>query len=148
ADRFLRVGLMYGLPAVAAFALVRRPARFALCLAAFFLAGRFDREQHGRGRSTSRNFFGPLRLSTSPHGRVVLLVHGTPRHGQQRLDEDGPPRPMMYYHARGPVGRLIRSLPPARLKQVGVVGLGTGAMAAYARPGQEWTFYEIDPAVV
>ena len=27
-----------------------------------------------------------------------------------------------------------------------VVGLGTGAVAAYAKPGQEWTFFEIDPA--
>jgi hypothetical protein len=34
------------------------------------------------------------------------------------------------------------------VKKVGVVGLGTGAVAAYAKPGQEWTFYEIDPAVV
>jgi SAM-dependent methyltransferase len=28
------------------------------------------------------------------------------------------------------------------------VGLGTGALAAYAKPGQSWTFYEIDPVVV
>ena len=27
------------------------------------------------------------------------------------------------------------------------MGLGTGSMASYARAGQEWTFYEIDPAV-
>jgi hypothetical protein len=31
--------------------------------------------------------------------------------------------------------------------RVGVVGLGTGALAAYAERGQEWTFFEIDPAV-
>jgi SAM-dependent methyltransferase len=33
------------------------------------------------------------------------------------------------------------------VKRVGVVGLGTGAVSYYARPGQRWTFYEIDPAV-
>jgi SAM-dependent methyltransferase len=33
-------------------------------------------------------------------------------------------------------------------QSVGVVGLGTGALAAYAKPGQSWTFYEIDPVVV
>ena len=29
-----------------------------------------------------------------------------------------------------------------------VVGLGAGAAAAYARPDERWTFYEINPAVV
>ena len=33
---------------------------------------------------------------------------------------------------------------PAR---VAIVGLGAGTLAAYARPGQRWTFYEIDPLV-
>ena len=29
-----------------------------------------------------------------------------------------------------------------------VIGLGVGAMAAYSRPNQEWTFYEINPDVI
>ncbi len=29
-----------------------------------------------------------------------------------------------------------------------MVGLGTGTLSCYARPGQEWTFFEIDPAMV
>jgi spermidine synthase len=29
-----------------------------------------------------------------------------------------------------------------------VVGLGAGALAAYAAPGERWTFFEIDPAVI
>ena len=39
-------------------------------------------------------------------------------------------------------------VPEGRLRDVAVVGLGAGALAAYARPGQAWTFYEINPAVV
>jgi hypothetical protein len=31
--------------------------------------------------------------------------------------------------------------------RIGVVGLGAGSLAAYARPGQTWTFFEIDPTV-
>ncbi len=31
--------------------------------------------------------------------------------------------------------------------RIDVVGLGTGTLACYARPGQHWTFYEIDPLV-
>jgi hypothetical protein len=43
---------------------------------------------------------------------------------------------------------VFASIPPEKIKRVGVVGLGTGAVAFYAKPGQEWTFFEIDPAVV
>jgi hypothetical protein len=145
--RVVRGALMYGLPAVVAFALVARPARFALALAALFAAGMFDPGPHGRTLHRERNFFGLVRVTKSPDGRFVRLVHGTTLHGQQRTDEPGPPRPMTYYHEKGPVGHLFRAVPPERVKRVGVVGLGTGAMAAYARPGQAWTFYEIDPAV-
>ena len=28
-----------------------------------------------------------------------------------------------------------------------IIGLGAGALACYAQPAQDWTFYEIDPAV-
>jgi spermidine synthase len=31
---------------------------------------------------------------------------------------------------------------------IGVAGLGSGGLSAYARPGQRWTYFEIDPAVV
>jgi hypothetical protein len=31
--------------------------------------------------------------------------------------------------------------------KVGMVGLGAGSMACYARPGEAWSFYEIDPIV-
>jgi spermidine synthase len=32
--------------------------------------------------------------------------------------------------------------------RIAVVGLGAGTLACYARPGQSWTFFEIDPAMV
>jgi spermidine synthase/uncharacterized membrane protein YczE len=144
--RLLRGGLMFGLPSVAAFALVRKPARYALSLAALFVAGAFDSEHFGRTLYMERNFFGVIRVTRE--GKFVRLIHGTTIHGQQRADEAGPPRPMTYYHEAGPVGHLFAALPAERVTKVAVVGLGTGAVAHYARPGQEWTFYEIDPAVV
>ena len=146
--RVAKGGLMFGLPAVAAFALAWNPLRFAGCLAALMLAGLLAPGPHGRTLLVERNFFGTLRVTRSADGRFIRLVHGTTQHGQQRADEPGPPRPMMYYHARGPVGRLFEKLPPERQRRVAVVGLGCGAMAAYAKPGQAWTFYEIDPGVV
>ncbi len=33
-------------------------------------------------------------------------------------------------------------------KRVGVAGLGVGTLAAYVSPGEHWTFFEIDPAVL
>lgn len=149
--RVLRGGLMFGLPSVAAFALVRKPARYALALAALFVAGAFNTGHFGEILHMERNFFGVIRVTrwTDPSGsEFVRLFHGTTMHGQQRADEPGRPRPMTYYHQKGPVGAVFASLPPERVKRVGVVGLGTGAVAFYARPGQHWTFYEIDPAVV
>jgi spermidine synthase len=145
--RLVRSGLMFGMPAVVAFALVRRPARYALALASLLIAGVLAPSQLGETLYRERNFFGVVKVVRSTDGKFIRMVHGRTLHGQQRTDETGPPRPMTYYHERGPVGNLYRSLPPERLRRVAVVGLGTGAIAAYARPGQGWTFYEIDPAV-
>jgi spermidine synthase len=60
--------------------------------------------------------------------------------------------PLAYYHPSGPLARgiaLARAAAggPRGALRVGVVGLGTGALACYAQPGDRWRFYEIDPAV-
>lgn len=145
--RVIRGGLMFGVPAAIAFALVRKPARFALALVGLLVISALDTGQLGETLHMERNFFGVVRVTRSPDGKFIRLVHGTTIHGQQRTDEQGPPRPMTYYHEKGPVGNLFRSLPREQVKKVAVVGLGTGAVAAYAKPHQDWTFFEIDPAV-
>jgi protein-L-isoaspartate O-methyltransferase len=145
--RVTRRGLMYGVPAAIAFALVRKPVRFAIALGSLLAVGSFDPGEIGETLHMERNFFGVVRVTRSPDGKFIRLIHGTTMHGEQRTDETGPPRPMTYYHQKGPVGNLFKSLPADRVHKVAVVGLGTGAVAFYARPGQEWTFYEIDPAV-
>src|SRR5262249_53052988 len=135
-------------PAVVAFMLVNRPLRYALALLAILLTAPLTNVRHGHVLRTERNFFGTLRVTRSEDGRFIRLVHGTTQHGQQYTATESAPTPLMYYHATTPVGRALRALPGERMRRVGVVGLGTGALAAYARPGQKWTFYEIDPAVV
>ena len=93
-----------------------------------------------------RHLFGPDRR---PHSRI--LVHGTTIHGIQNLGS--PERERMatsYYAPPSGVGLAMAAAPalfgdrPAST----IVGLGAGTLACYARPGQSWTFYEIDPAVV
>ena len=145
-NRVVRGGLLFGLPAAAAFALVARPLRFAMCLAVLLGCAALDPGPHGRLLHTTRNFFGTLRVTVSPDGRFTRLVHGTTQHGQEDRTTEGRPVPLMYYHPTGPAGRLIASLPPGP-RRVAAVGLGCGALAAYARPGDAWTFYEVDPAV-
>ncbi|MEO2092279.1 MAG: fused MFS/spermidine synthase, partial [Gemmataceae bacterium] len=146
-DRGVRGAAMFGLPIAAAFALAWRPVRFALSLGAVLLVGSFAPNPHGTVLETSRNFFGTLRVTVSPDGQFTRLVHGTTAHGQQRIGTVGRPEPTTYYHRKGPLGHLFEGLPADRRQRVGAVGLGAGAAAAYAGPGETWTFYEIDPAV-
>ena len=148
-EKLLRGGLMFGLPAVAVVALLHRPSRYALCLGALFVAGAFDIGRLGETLHLERNFYGVVRVSRSPDGRFIRLIHGTTIHGQQRTDEKGCPRPMTYYSESGPIERLFHDLSKRKTKiqRVAVVGLGTGTVAYYAKPREDWTFFEIDPAV-
>jgi hypothetical protein len=88
-----------------------------------------------------RTFYGSYEVSEYPDGRS--LRHGTTLHGFQ-LDES-PTTPTSYYSRSGPLGDVMETMRP---RVSGVVGLGTGTIAAYGRPGDDITFYEIDQAVV
>jgi spermidine synthase len=54
---------------------------------------------------------------------------------------------LSYYNPGGPVGDVFRKLPAAQFDSTAIVGLGAGGLACYSRPGQRWTFFEIDPTV-
>ncbi len=67
------------------------------------------------------------------------------------LDADESPRrlPLTYYHRTGPIGQIMEAYSTEKSKPpVALIGLGTGTMATYCRPGQKFTFYDIDPLVV
>ena len=57
---------------------------------------------------------------------------------------------MTYYYPGGPMSQTVPAVRAAQggLHNVAVVGLGAGSLACYARPGENWTFFEIDPEVV
>ena len=90
-----------------------------------------------------RTFYGSYSVTEDDGAR--LFSHGTTVHGSQRPGADSR-EPTTYYARSGPVGDVFREYPD--LPQVGVVGLGIGTLAAYGTPGQEFTFYELDPEVV
>jgi hypothetical protein len=84
-----------------------------------------------------------LQLMTFANPWDNLLVGGS------QIAYDARQEPLTYYHRTGPVGAMFQEL-LARGREndhVAMVGLGTGSVSCYARPGQRLTFYEIDPLV-
>ena len=146
-----RVGILFGLPAILCYCLEPRLVRFALGVAAVMAASVLYSGGQGRPLHTERSFFGVLRVTVDPTGTFYQLVHGNTIHGRELIAlPAGQERhePLSYYHQRGPIGDVFKKVRPRfRDARVGVVGLGVGAMAWYAEPDEEWTFYEIDPAV-
>ncbi len=97
---------------------------------------------------TERTFYGTYRVVESSPGRHVLYS-GTTIHGMQVLTADGSTEPRSYYYRDGPLGQVMTArLADPQPVRIGAVGLGTGAVAAYGRPGDRIEFIEIDPAVV
>jgi hypothetical protein len=97
---------------------------------------------------TERTFYGTYRVVEPAPGRHVLYS-GTTIHGMQVLTPDGATEPRSYYYRGGPLGQVMTALlTDAHPVRIGAVGLGTGAVAAYGRPGDRIEFIEIDPAVV
>ncbi|MGH3386817.1 MAG: spermidine synthase, partial [Nocardioidaceae bacterium] len=93
----------------------------------------------------ARTFFGSYRVES--RDGVHTLVHGTTIHGTQFTDQQRRDLPTTYYSRGGPLGEVF-GLDEGRFDRVGAVGLGTGTVAAYGRPGQTMTFFEIDPDMV
>jgi SAM-dependent methyltransferase len=93
-----------------------------------------------------RNFYGILAVYDNPDGTWRTLAHGTITHGGQFLDPAKANNPATYYSRDSGVGLAIASLPESPRK-LGVVGLGSGSIAAYGRPGDRIRFYEINPLV-
>lgn len=128
-----------------------RPLRFAVGLCAVMLASFYFYEPRGPVLRESRNFYGTHRVSADSSGGVHWLSNGSTLHGTQYTDPKRACEPLSYYHREGPLGSVFAALyagGDARARSVAVVGLGAGTTAAYARAGESWTFYEIDPEVI
>ena len=136
--------LILMLIAVALYSFQKHPARFALGVAGVIGSAVLVQGSVGVLHQ-ERSFFGVYKVKVQDRGRKTVLIHGTTTHGAEFTRSDLRREPLMYYARSGPVGQVIESL--GAVHTVGVIGLGTGALACYRKPGQEWTFYEIDGAV-
>ncbi len=162
----IRVIFTFGIPAVLCYTFAERSLRFGLCVGTMILAAVFSGLFDEGVIYQERSFFGVLRVEDD--GRMHRLVHGTTLHGAQYTNTaDGSDTlAITYYHPTGPVGRLClayNQLPPGNTalatgvgmvgkrlagpRPMGVIGLGTGSMACWSQPGQQLTFYDIDPVV-
>lgn len=140
--------LVTGLVTLAAFSMRTQPRRFTLTLGAVLLASGLSSGVDGRTELRTRNFFGVLRVTYDDQVQLRRLFHGSTLHGQQSVDPARRDVPLSYFHPSGPIGDVFESNAGRnREGDIAVVGLGIGSLAAYSRPGENWTFYELDPAV-
>lgn len=129
------------------------PALAAVALVATLGCGIWDiNEFYDTTIAVSRNFYGVLRAQEYVNNTASdrrSLIHGTIMHGTQYLAPDLKRQPTSYYTGTSGVGRVIDALHPRGTPlRVGVIGLGTGTLAAWGAKGDVYRFYEINPDVV
>ena len=99
-----------------------------------------------------RNFYGSLRVKDSTEGTdketwTRTLIHGTINHGLQFLSDERYRLPTTYYGPNSGVGLAIANTWHMN-HRVGLIGLGTGTLSSYARKGDYYRIYEINPLVL
>ena len=98
-----------------------------------------------------RNFYGTLRVREShlpPQSDTDRqLLNGTIEHGAEWFAPQFLDQPLTYYAPDSGLGLAMRLCCGKDAKRVGVIGLGTGTVAAYGNPGDAILFYEINPLV-
>jgi SAM-dependent methyltransferase len=106
---------------------------------------------HEDVRQSSRSFYGVLRVKehgkAGEEGYLRRLVHGSILHGEQYQTGKWRRFITTYYTLDSGIGAAIASKQAAGPIRVGVIGLGTGTLAAYGRTGDSYRFYDIDPRV-
>ena len=139
----LRLGTVGKVPAFVSLALL-----LGIAASAAYDSFRYHRDV----RVATRSFYGVLRVKEygrlGEESHMRRLVHGAIMHGEQYMHDKYRTQLTTYYHEDSGIGAAIRSLPDDRPARVGVIGLGTGTIAAYGRKGDVYRFYDIDARVM
>jgi spermidine synthase len=108
----------------------------------------------------TRSFYGAYRVKEGPTmpldgvdyplapGTARILLSGQIYHGLQFTNPAAAITPTAYFCEEEGLGVTFRALPAKTNRNIGVVGLGAGTLATYARTGDHLRFYEINPDVV
>jgi hypothetical protein len=146
--QMLRLAGALAIDFVALFA-IGRPVLFAALVACLGLSmGGWEKLRLSlTPGAMTRSYFGVYAVQTM--GDQRLLVHGTTVHGIQRLEPGQTHEATSYYAPLGGAGLGLTAAPHlyGPHARIGIVGLGAGTLACYRKPGQDWRFYEIDPAI-
>jgi hypothetical protein len=102
----------------------------------------------------TRNFYGTLQVGQEDTDDPALhrrtITHGNTVHGLQLQHPDKRGTPAAYYGPQSGIASGLAALRAQRQRplNIAIVGMGSGALAAYAQPGDSLLFYEINPDVV
>lgn len=114
----------------------------------------FSIYQWNTGRSQAKyyhNFYGSLQLITrkdvAKKAEYKMLVNGTTIHGFENLSVAPPHQPTGYYHYETGLKGIVDTVRQSHPLTIRVIGLGVGALAAYAQQADHVRFYEINPLV-
>ena len=132
--------------------------RFAVIAATLFLAfvgincaPRFQAAKQHELFASARNFYGVIsvleRNADDPERNLLNFYSGRIVHGLQFKDPAKRREPTAYFGRSTGVGQALAAVSSQRDLRVGIVGLGVGTLAAYAQPGQNFRFYEINDNV-
>jgi SAM-dependent methyltransferase len=152
-DRFLELPLaitacvLLGLPLLYGYPVKRLIRLGVFAAAAFIFAVRF--QGGGDDVVRMRNFYGALQISDSGRGEAAVrcLYNGRTIHGRQFLAADLSRMPIAFYGPGSGPAVVLGSVQISG-RRLGIIGLGVGTLAAYGQPGDDFRFYEINPAVV
>ncbi|MBX3185923.1 MAG: fused MFS/spermidine synthase [Labilithrix sp.] len=148
--------VIYGGATILAFAWSKREVRFAVAIGGILLSA----IAFGPGGRDvvykTRDFFGVLKVRKLENDRFRILVFGTTIHGAQKTDPADRRAPLINFFPTGPAGDLLGPVvragetpsEPLEPRRLGVIGLGIGGLTAYARPGDTWTYFELNPSIV
>ena len=100
-----------------------------------------------RSSLLERSFYGVLHVISpddpSDEGAVRSLTNGTIMHGEQFTDPAREMEPISYYAPVSGAGLAVKEAQRHGPVKIGVVGLGTGTIAAYGRAGDQVRYYEL-----
>ena len=108
---------------------------------------------------SGRNFYGSVQVTEQQVAGQLqrVLIDGTTSHGSQFLSPPLSNQAQSYYRQGSGAALALQHFIPSsprrtaaqlRYRNIGLVGLGSGALAVYGQPGDSMTFFEINPLVV
>lgn len=143
--------IVLGIPMILAYRTVKFPQRYALAVGLLYISSLFFFSSRGHHLLYRvRTFYSTLKVETDANNKFTMLFHGSTLHGRQLLDSERHKLPIGYYSKGSPVSEVFQFARKenGNFSKVGIIGLGTGTLAAYGLKGEQWSFYEIDPMVI